>query len=55
MYVQEVKNAIIWDKKIVTTKTIGTSQGATCLDPNKEGCLMCQSTLSVKVFQLFKQ
>ena len=29
-YVRAVKNSIIWDKQVVSTKTIGTSQVKTC-------------------------
>ena len=32
-YVQAMKNAIIWDKKVVTTKTIRTLQVETCSGP----------------------
>ena len=33
-YVQAVKNVLIWDKKVVIRKTIGTSQVETCSGPN---------------------
>ena len=45
-YVQAVKIAIIWDKKVVTTKTIGTSQAKTCSDPNKRSLQLLSAKLS---------
>ena len=48
MYVQAVKNAIIWDKKVVIRKkTIGTSQFGTCSGPNSHNNLIIVKYYSV--------